>query len=124
MHNTITNRISLQPKLHFKQWSHKSYAVFCSMGKVVHIGNLAVSLTQWIGNIIEYVEDQMSISIACEVDEEVKELLEQEMLQVIPVVNAQEECGIRIYYSFKILIAVNWRYSPLSGFFMRYGKGY
>jgi hypothetical protein len=101
MNQKTNNRFTLQAKLRFKQWSHKSYAVFCSMGKVVHIGNLAISLTQWIGNIIEHIEEQITLSMARDVDEEAEELLEQEVLQVIPVVNTQEECGIRIYYSFK-----------------------
>lgn len=73
-------------KLHFKQWSNKGYAAFCSVGKVVHIGNLAISLTQWIGNLIELVEETVQNCLLKEEDEAAEELLEQDMLQVLPVV--------------------------------------
>lgn len=82
-------------ELHFKQWSHKGYAAFCSIGKVVHIGNLAVSVTQWIGNLIEHVENIITLSVDQEEDESAEDLLDQELLQVIPViVNNFKESGI------------------------------
>ncbi|WP_066629825.1 hypothetical protein [Labilibacter marinus] len=84
-------------KLHFKQWSNKGYAAFCSMGKVVHIDNLAISLTQWIGNLIELVEETVQCRLSQEVDEAAEELLEQDMLQVLPVVvSADVECVNKI----------------------------
>lgn len=80
-------------KLHFKQWSNKGYAAFCSMGKVVHIDNLAISLTQWIGNLIELVEETVQNCLSQKVDEAAEELLEQDMLQVLPVVVSTDvEC--------------------------------
>ncbi|TLX73064.1 hypothetical protein E9993_16520 [Labilibacter sediminis] len=89
-------------KLHFKQWSNKGYAAFCSMGKVVHIGKLAVSLAQWIGNIIEHVEERLLLCIDRDVDETAEELLEQDMLQAIPVVvNTQKGCGAEVIVNSK-----------------------
>ena len=79
-----------QLKLHFKQWSNKSYAAFCSIGKVVHIDNLAVSLTQWIGDVVELVEVTIQACIDQEEDECTDGLMEQENLQVLPVVVSTE----------------------------------
>ncbi len=122
MHYTITNKMSQQSFLHFKQWSNKGYAVFCSLGKVVHIGSLAVSVTQWIGDLIDQVEEQINLSVEHSEEEVSEELLEQELLQLLPVVNAINEYEISIFYRLKLLTTVNWRSSLVNGFFVRYDK--
>ena len=84
-----------QLKLHFKQWSNKGYAAFCSVGKVVHISNLTVAVTQWIGNLVELVETTLQVSLDKEVDECAEVLIEKENLQVLPlVVSTDVECGL------------------------------
>jgi hypothetical protein len=94
MNNKNLNNISQQRKLHFKQWSNKGFAVFCSLGKVVHISCLSVSVTQWIGVIVEHIEEIINLCIANETDEVAEEIKEQELIQFIPVmVNSQVECG-------------------------------
>ncbi len=101
MNHKNHNKVSVV-NLHFKQWSHKGYAVFCSLGKVVHIGNLAISLTQWIGDVIEGVRELIQQSMDREVDEAAEELQEQELLQVIPVIiSTPVECGIIVFSKFK-----------------------
>ncbi len=81
-------------KLYFKQWKNKSFAAFCSMGKVVHIGCLSVSVAQWIGKLIELVDEIVQLSESRENDDEEVCLKEQELLQVLPVeVTADVICG-------------------------------
>ncbi len=91
-----------QSKLHFTKWSNKSYAAFCSIGKVVHIGSLAISLTQWIGTVVEHIEDILQICAEKETDDNVEETPEQELLQLIPVtVNSP------IVYGKSVIISIN-----------------
>ncbi len=85
MNHKQTHNIQ-QLKLHFKQWSNNGYATFCSMGKVVHIGNLAISLTQWIGNIVELIEETLKVCIDKETDDVTDAIIESELLQLVPVI--------------------------------------
>jgi len=86
MNHSYLHINATKAKLHFKQWSNKGYAVFCSMGKVVHIGRLAISLTQWIGDVIDNITEVLNLAVEKEVEDCTDELMEQEMLQLIPVV--------------------------------------
>ncbi len=91
-----------QSKLHFTQWSNKGYAAFCSIGKVVHISSLAVSLTQWIGTVIEHIEDILQVCAEKETDDELEITPEQELLQLIQVtVNSP------IAYAKSVIISIN-----------------
>ncbi len=95
--------------LHFKQWSNKNYAAFCSMGKVVHIGKLAVALTQWIGNIVELVEETLHLCKDKEADEDEEQLLELELLLAIGVVvSSPVECEKGVLSKSEILTAAIW----------------
>lgn len=78
--------------IRFKNWSRKGYAVFSSLGRVVHIGNLSVALSQWIGQLVEHVE---AILFQCleVLTDATDELEEQEELVFVPVVIAQSEAG-------------------------------
>ncbi|MBK3517010.1 hypothetical protein [Carboxylicivirga marina] len=44
----------------FKQWSRKGYAIFGSLGNVVHIGCLSVALLQCIGLLLGHIETMLS----------------------------------------------------------------
>ncbi len=46
-----------QNVLHFRKWRNTNYAAFISIGRVVHIGKLEVSIAEWIGNVVELVEN-------------------------------------------------------------------
>jgi len=91
-----------QSKLRFTQWSNKGYAAFCSIGKVVHIGKLAVSLTQWIGTVIEHIEDILQICAEKETDNELEETPKEELLQILPVT-----ANCPIAYGKSIIISIN-----------------
>ncbi len=91
-----------QSKLHFTQWSNKGYAAFCSIGKVVHIGSLAISLTQWIGAVVDHIEDILQICAEKETDDNLEETLEQELLQIIPVI-----VNSPIAYAKSVIISIN-----------------
>ena len=92
MKNNILNSINNTGKLHFKQWSNKGFAVFCSLGKVVHISNLSISVALWIGQVVEHIEDLINLCISNEKEDDANETQEMEMLQAIPViVNSQVE---------------------------------
>jgi len=69
----------------FKNWSRKGYAVFSSLGTVVHIGCLSVSLVQWIGQLLGL--DNVDITyLQFKSEETDDELQEQEELMLVPVV--------------------------------------
>ncbi len=91
-----------QSKLHFTQWSNKGYAAFCSIGKVVHISSLAISLTQWIGTVVDHIEDILQICAEKETDDKLEETLEQELLQLIPVT-----ANSPIAYGKSVIISIN-----------------
>ena len=94
-HNQIDN--AQQLRLHFKQWSNRGYAAFCSIGKVVHIGNLAIYLAQWIGIIIEQIEETLHLFLEKENDEETEEVLEQELIKMNPVITSTNvRCEISV----------------------------
>ncbi len=46
-----------QSVLHFSKWRNTNYAAFISIGRVVHIGKLEISIAEWIGNVVELVEN-------------------------------------------------------------------
>jgi hypothetical protein len=80
--------------LHFRQWSNKSYAAFCSMGKVVHIGILSTAISQWIGMVVDHVEEIIASCLIQEKDKSNDGIEEEELLQLIPVlVNPTIACG-------------------------------
>lgn len=101
MNHKTQNRLSDQCQLHFKQWSNKGYAAFCSMGKVVSIGSLTISLAQWMGGVIDHVEELISVRVEQDEDEVAEELLEQVLLQAVPVVIIPCEREKSIYFRFK-----------------------
>ena len=71
--------------IHFKSWSRKGYAVFSSLGRVVHIGSLSVSVVQWIGELVEHVETILSKVIDA-LEDEASDVQEQEELALMPIV--------------------------------------
>ncbi|MCW3807797.1 hypothetical protein [Plebeiibacterium marinum] len=92
MKNEGLNSIKNKGKLHFKQWSNKGFAAFCSLGKVIHISSLSVSVALWVGQVVEHIEDILSLCIAQEINEDADELQDIELLQAIPaLVNAPAE---------------------------------
>ena len=79
------------------------------MGKVVHIGKLAVALTQWIGNIVELVEETLHLCKDKEADEDEEQLLELELLLAIGVVvSSPVECEKGVLSKSEILTAAIW----------------
>jgi hypothetical protein len=65
---------SPQLKLNFRQWSRKSYAVFCSLGKQVRISVLKVDVTAEMASKnkpLGYVDEMADLNLSAErVDEE------------------------------------------------------
>lgn len=78
--------------IRFRSWSRKGFAVFSSLGRVVHIGSLSVSLVQWIGELVEHVETIFLKAIEA-LDEEVSDLQEPEELALMPVMVSATEAG-------------------------------
>ncbi|MCG8578430.1 MAG: hypothetical protein MI866_00835 [Bacteroidales bacterium] len=58
----------------FKRWSRKGYAIFGSLGNVVHIGCLSVALLQCIGQLILHVETELELAFRSFEEEDVEEL--------------------------------------------------
>ena len=88
-HNTFSNL-----GIRFKSWSRKGYAVFSSLGRVVHIGSLSVSLVQWIGELVEHVETILLKALDL-LDDDTAEVQEQEELALMPIVVSATNAGAK-----------------------------
>ncbi len=71
MFNKGTYQPSFSTPYRFKAWSRKGYAAFNSLNMVVHIGNLSVSLAQWIGQVVEHTEEILILCTRNEMEEQV-----------------------------------------------------
>ncbi len=81
--NDFKQHINQRKALRFCKWMNKGYAAFISVGKVVNIGRLALSISQWIGQVVEFVEEILCI---CQEKKEEKECIEeQEEIELLPV---------------------------------------
>lgn len=88
-HHTFNN-----PGLRFRSWSRKGFAVFSSLGRVVHIGSLSVSLVQWIGELVEHVETILLKAIEA-LDDDASDVQEPEELALMPIVVSATEAGAK-----------------------------
>jgi len=88
-HHTFNN-----PGLRFRSWSRKGFAVFSSLGRVVHIGSLSVSLVQWIGELVEHVETILLKTMEA-LTEDTSDLQEPEELALMPIVVSATEGGAK-----------------------------
>ncbi len=94
MNQQTTYNALKSPGIRFKSWSRKGYAVFSSLGRVVHIGSLSVSLVQWIGELVEHVETILwKVMDALEAD--ASELPEQDELVLMPIAVSATETGAK-----------------------------
>lgn len=57
----------------FKRWSRKGYAIFGSLGNVVHIGRLSVALLQCIGQLILHINTELEQALMSFDEEDVDE---------------------------------------------------
>ncbi|MCU4156146.1 hypothetical protein J1N10_09155 [Carboxylicivirga sp. A043] len=69
----------------FKRWSRKGYAIFGSLGFVVHIGRLSVVLLQCIGQLILHIETELQLALKSLEEEEgnEQELVELELITLV-----------------------------------------
>lgn len=56
--------------LYFKRWSRKSYAIACSIGKVVHIGVLALHISQRLDEKCGYLKRKLQLQHLLSANEE------------------------------------------------------
>ncbi|WP_430811238.1 MULTISPECIES: hypothetical protein [unclassified Carboxylicivirga] len=83
--NHQSQHINRKSVSRFKKWSRKGYAIFGSLGHVVHIGRLSVDLVQWIGQIVLHVETtlQQALKLEQDDDDDLKELNEEALLTLV-----------------------------------------
>ena len=68
----------------FKKWSRKGFAIFGSLGHVVHIGRLSVTLVQWIGQIVLNIDLVLKQTLMLESEEETDwDEINEELLLVL-----------------------------------------
>ncbi|MBR8533974.1 hypothetical protein KDU71_00245 [Carboxylicivirga sediminis] len=81
----------------FKKWSRKGYAIFGSLGNVVHIGRLSVDLVQWIGQVVLHVETELLHALRLEQDDdETINEINEDVLQVLVLANDAVACDVTI----------------------------
>ncbi|MBS2211909.1 hypothetical protein KEM09_10865 [Carboxylicivirga mesophila] len=81
----------------FKKWSRKGYAIFGSLGNVVHIGRLSVDLVQWIGQVVLHVETELQHALKTEQDDdETFNEINEDVLQVLALTNDAVACDVII----------------------------
>lgn len=81
----------------FKKWSRKGYAIFGSLGNVVHIGRLSVDLVQWIGQVVLHVETELLHALRLEQDDdETINEINEDVLQVLALDNDAVACDVII----------------------------
>ncbi|GEM_PF-6385877 len=74
----------------FRKWSRKGYAIFGSLGHVVHIGRLSVDLVQWIGQVVLSIDLLLKQALKLELeDENVLDEINEELLLAL-VINTDE----------------------------------
>ena len=103
----------------FKSWIRKGYAVFSSLGVVVHIGNLSVALVQWISQVQGQEEVDIFLRQSAE-KEDIDELCEQQELMLIPIVVARPEGVCHKIIRIKYINCRQWGSSLLTAFFCCY----
>lgn len=81
---------SNQPAGLFTRWTCKRYAVFCSLGSVVNIGHLSVQTVQWIGEIIQSIETELTYTL--KIVEEDSEI-EEENAKLLVLASDFEDCA-------------------------------
>ncbi len=99
--NHLSQHTNQKSVSRFRKWSRKGYAIFGSLGNVVHIGRLSVALVQWIGQIVLHVEMELehALRLEQEDDENVNEINE-DVLQTIVLTTDAAVCAVIIneYY--------------------------
>ncbi len=86
--NDFNQQLKQQKAIRFNKWMNKGYAAFVSVGKVVNIGRLALSICQWIGQVVEFVEEILCICQEKKEDKESSE--EQEEIELLPVMVSKD----------------------------------
>jgi hypothetical protein len=81
----------------FKQWSRKGYAIFGSLGNVVHIGRLSVALLQCIGQLVFHIETELELALKSfeEEDNNESQLADVELLTL----EVQSDARVGAYIS-------------------------
>lgn len=74
----------------FKKWSRKGFAIFGSLGHVVHIGRLSVALVQWIGQIVLNIDLLLKQTLMLESEDESSLDEVNEELLLALVINTDE----------------------------------
>lgn len=81
----------------FRKWSRKGYAVFGSLGHVVHIGQLSVALVQWIGQVVLHVETELQQALRIEQDDdETINEINEDVLQELALASDAAACAVTI----------------------------
>ncbi len=78
----------------FKKWSRKGYAVFGSLGNVVHIGRLSIALVQWLGEIVLHVNTVLQQAVGAEREEEDK--LNELTLEGLATISDDDACSVTL----------------------------
>ncbi|WP_439182594.1 hypothetical protein [Carboxylicivirga taeanensis] len=92
--NHQSQHINCKSVSRFKKWSRKGYAIFGSLGHVVHIGRLSVDLVQWIGQVVLHVETTLQQALELEQDDDdLKEINEEALLTLVLQTN-EEACAV------------------------------
>ncbi|MCU4173605.1 hypothetical protein [Carboxylicivirga sp. N1Y90] len=68
----------------FKQWSRKGYAIFNSLGRVVHISALSTSVSQSIGQLVVIIDSIIHQILEDEEDDDIM-LSKEDLLVLQPV---------------------------------------
>ncbi|MCT4647848.1 MAG: hypothetical protein N4A74_22870 [Carboxylicivirga sp.] len=121
--NYLSQNSNQQSVRVFKKWSRKGYAIFGSLGNVVHIGRLSVDLLQWIGQLLFQIDLllKQAVNSGIEEDEICLDEINEELLLALVV-----KTDATAYVKKKCRIIFNRQQgkSLLAVFiFMRYGTG-
>ncbi len=83
-----------QRALVFKHWSRKSYAVFSSLGKLVHIGNLSAAVLQWVSQLVDVLQELEWPQLKCFGEEDSEDKL---TLELVPVFVKNDDCYAAVH---------------------------
>lgn len=83
----------------FNRWSRKSYAVFGSLGCVVHIGRLSVSSAQWVGEIFQHLTEELRLLVKISEEDDDVSPTEINELQLTALTLEVDACSAAINFS-------------------------
>lgn len=95
--NHLSRHNKSQSVSRFKKWSRKGYAIFGSLGNVVHIGRLSVALVQWIGQVVLHVDTELQHALKLEQDDdENSNEINEDVLQTLVLTTDAAACAVII----------------------------